>query len=75
MSKYKAYHVYEYNHNDGRVDKNREFIGYTSAVSPAKARVNMEYRIYKKALYGGSLIHEMGKDEYAETYIEVEEVD
>lgn len=72
--KYRVYRVTDYMVNDGTIQKRRELAGETWAVSPDKARVNVEYRTRGKALYGGSEFKDIGYDEGVETYYEAEEI-
>ena len=71
--KYNVYRVREYTDGFGTVTRTREFVGHTFAVSAAKARVNMEYRLRGKAIYGGSNVYEMGCDTAMEVFYEAEE--
>ncbi len=68
---YDVYCIETYYGDDGRVEKRETFAGGTWAVSPEKARVNVESRLNGgKALYEGVLIKEMGYDEHFTIHFE-----
>ena len=71
---YEVYRVHEYDDGLGHITKKREYVGRTQAVSAAKARCNVEFRLRGKAMYGGSALYDMGSDSAVEVYYEAEEV-
>ena len=71
--KYDVYRVEEYDDGAGNIQKTRHYVGSTYAVSADKARVNVEYRLNGKAVYGGSTVYDMPYDSGVEIYYEAEE--
>ena len=70
---FNVYRVFEFDDGIGNISRRRELVGDTWAVSPAKARANVEYRLRGKSVYGGSTVYDMGADSALEIYYEAEE--
>ena len=67
--KYNVYRVETWFNEFGEREERKTFAGSTWAVSEAKARVNVEYRLHGKALYGGGRDYDLGHDtSYSEEY-------
>ena len=67
--KYNVYRIETWFNEFGEREERKTFAGSTWAVSEAKARVNVEYRLHGKALYGGGRDYDLGHDtSYSEEY-------
>jgi hypothetical protein len=71
---FNVYQVCTYDNGEGGMSTRRTFVGDTWAVSESKARVNVEYRLRGKALYGGMAVNDMGHECSETIYYEAEEV-
>ena len=71
--KFNVYQIREYTDIYGLKTRQRALAGTTWAVSKAKARVNVEYRLRGKALYCGHDIFDLGQDTAVKIWFEAEE--
>ena len=70
---YNVYQIREYTDSWGHVTRERKLVGKTMAVSQAKARVNVEYRLRGKAQYCGYDIYDTGWESCVKVFYEAEE--